>query len=93
MKSKSQTDQLFDLLRDGEPHSTLEILSVVYGVEFRGIARIASRVNDLKKRGYIVWGFKKDGIYHYQMEKVKASKPEVRIVERDGVLKAVLTMA
>jgi hypothetical protein len=44
----SQTDQLYNLLKDGLPHRTDEILRVVYGNEHMGIARIGARIADLK---------------------------------------------
>lgn len=48
----SQCDLLQNLLRDGEPHRTDEILRRVYKVYGKGIARISARVYDLKnKRG------------------------------------------
>lgn len=50
----SQTDKLYELLKDGKPHSTIEIRRVVYGDEHLSMARIASRANDLRKRGYVI---------------------------------------
>ena len=47
---KSQTDRLFDLLSDGRPHSTIEILQRVYGGSHLGIARISARIYDIKKK-------------------------------------------
>jgi hypothetical protein len=44
----TQTERLFNLLNDGKPHRTDEILRVVYGSEHNGIARIGARVADLK---------------------------------------------
>lgn len=48
----SQANSLLALLQDGKPHSTVEIQKVVYGGEHLGTARIASRVTDLRDRGY-----------------------------------------
>jgi hypothetical protein len=45
----SQAKLLYELLKDGRPHRTDEILRVVYGSEHQGIARIGARVADLKK--------------------------------------------
>jgi hypothetical protein len=53
----TQTDRLFELLKDHRPHSTLQILRVVYGSEHLGIARIGARVNDLKKLGHHIVGY------------------------------------
>lgn len=43
----SQNEKLYDLLKDRRPHSTLEILSVVYGGSHLGLARVSARVWDL----------------------------------------------
>jgi hypothetical protein len=45
----TQTERLYNLLKDGNPHRTDEILRVVYGSEHNGIARIGARVADLKE--------------------------------------------
>jgi hypothetical protein len=52
----TQADRLYELLKDGKPHQTDEILRVVYGSEHMGIARIGARVADLKERGYQILG-------------------------------------
>ena|ERR1700733_8898302 len=44
----TQTERLYNLLKDGNPHRTDEILRVVYGSEHNGIPRIGTRVADLK---------------------------------------------
>jgi hypothetical protein len=44
----TQTQKLYDLLKDGLPHRADEILRVVYGSEHQGIARIGARIADLK---------------------------------------------
>lgn len=44
----SQAQRLYELLKDGQPHRTDEILKVVYGSEHLGIARPGARVNDLR---------------------------------------------
>jgi hypothetical protein len=36
----TQTQRLYELLTDGKPHRTDDILRVVYGSEHNGIARI-----------------------------------------------------
>ncbi len=46
----SQINLLYDLLYDGKPHRSDEILKIVYGSEHLGIARLAARVYDVKKR-------------------------------------------
>ena len=49
----SQTKKLFELLSDGLPHSTVEILEKVYGGEHLGLARVGGRINDLVNEGKI----------------------------------------
>ncbi len=52
-KGKSQKQRLLALLQDHEAHTTIEIMTKVYRVgEDRGIARIASRINDLRNDGH-----------------------------------------
>ncbi len=46
----SQLDKLYDLLYDGLPHRTDEIMKVVYGADHLGLARVGARIYDLKKR-------------------------------------------
>lgn len=77
----SQTKVLFDLLKDQQPHRSDEILANVYGGSHLGLARIASRIYDLKKQGHIVKGWKdpkQPSLYWYQLqqsgEPVKALK-------------------
>lgn len=67
----SQKDSLFLLLNDGEPHSTVEILEVVYGGSHLGLARVGARVYDLRREGYEIEGWKdkqNPTIYWYQMK-------------------------
>ncbi len=67
----SQTSQLYDLLRDGRPHSTPEILQIVYGNAHLGIARIGARIWDVKKKYGVEIISKRDdkreSIWWYQM--------------------------
>lgn len=46
----SQINLLYDLLDDGLPHRTDEIMKVVYGADHLGLARVSARIFDLKKR-------------------------------------------
>lgn len=48
----TDADRLLYLLSDGMPHRTDEICAKVYGLNKKGIARIASRASDLRKRGH-----------------------------------------
>jgi hypothetical protein len=45
----TQTERLYDLLSDYEPHSTPQILREVYGGAHLGIARISARIYDLSR--------------------------------------------
>lgn len=47
----SQSERLYDLLSDGKPHNTVEILEFVYGGSHLGLARVGARVNDLVNQG------------------------------------------
>lgn len=49
----SQKDKLYNLLSDGQAHSTPEIAEIVYGNEHLGLSRVGARINDLVKRGCI----------------------------------------
>ena len=50
----SQTIEILELLLDGNPHRVDEILRKVYGIEKPSIARVASRVHDIRKHGFEV---------------------------------------
>lgn len=67
---ESQTQKLLSLLQDGLPHRTDEILLKVYGSEHLGLARIGARCFDLRKKGYVITGWrdeKNSSLYWYQM--------------------------
>ena len=62
-KRPTQASKLYDLLLDGNPHSTSEILDKVYGLDFKGYANIHGRVTDLRKKyGVRIINFKDDKI-------------------------------
>lgn len=67
---QSQADRLWNLLRDGRPHRTDEILSLVYGSEHAGIARIGARIADVKNKQHVEIRGHKDkqnpSLYWYQ---------------------------
>ena len=70
------------LLRDARSHRTDEILSIVYGSEHAGIARIGARIADVKKKHNVnIRGYKdkqNPSLYWYQ-----ADVPEVlRVVNK-----------
>lgn len=69
----TQVDRLYELLKDYRPHSTDEILRVVYGGSHLGVARISGRVFDTKRKyGVKIDCFRdkeRDAIYWYQMKR------------------------
>lgn len=68
-KGTTQKQRLLNLLRDGEWHTTIEILHTVYGQEGdKGIARAGARIWDLKADGYQIESRKANGsIWEYRM--------------------------
>jgi hypothetical protein len=60
----SQTERLYELLKDGAAHRTDEIVDKIYGHEL-SLARVGARVWDVKKR----YGVKIDG--HHDLENPK----------------------
>ena len=73
---KSQAERLWEVLRDGRPHRTDEILTRVYGSEHAGIARIGARISDVKRNHHVeIKGYKDKQIpslywYHAQVPEV-----------------------
>lgn len=68
----SQASRLLELLEDGKPHRTDEILKKVYHWEHAGIARIGARIWDLKQKGFPIQGKKdedKPSLYWYRLIK------------------------
>ena len=64
----TQVERLLKLLSDGLWHDTPEILASVYGAAHLGIARIASRVSDLRTAGHHIDSRRKSGTIHeYRM--------------------------
>lgn len=71
IQGKTQIERLYNLLIDGEEHTTPEIMEAVYGGDKLGVARIAARVYDINERikrfGYkvvsrkvsnTIWGYR-----------------------------------
>ena len=80
----SQSNRLEAMLLDGYPHRTDEIMRVVYGADHLGIARIASRITDLKDRGHVIVGWKDEerpSLYWYQITKAAPEKSLVKNVD------------
>ncbi len=69
---KSQSSKLFELLKDGLPHRTDEILEKVYGNNHCGLARVGARIWDLKNFGHNIIGWKDKNnraLYFYQLKR------------------------
>jgi hypothetical protein len=70
MKKQSQTTRLLELLSDGKDHSTIDIMEKVYGAGHLGLARVGSRICDLRQSGHEIVGWKdktNPSIYWYRM--------------------------
>ena len=46
----SQLERLHELMSDGRPHSTYEIVEKVYDMDTTTIARVGARIYDMKRR-------------------------------------------
>lgn len=76
----SQCQSLYNLLKDGQPRRTDQILRDVYGGEHLGIARIGARVWDLKKSGHEIKSWRdpdKPSLWWYQLLNPPAPPPKV----------------
>lgn len=76
---RSQKQRLLEVLSDGNWHSTTYITETVYGSEHLGLARVAARVDDLRKEGHKVISRKKEGsIWEYRIEnKIKEAAKNI----------------
>lgn len=75
----SQTQKLKELLEDGKPHSTIEIMEKVYGGGHLGLARVGARIHDLRKTGMNIRGWSDTNnktLYWYQSVNNLTSPPE-----------------
>lgn len=67
----SQTEILYNLLKDGQPHRTDEIQDKVYGGSHLGLARVGARIYDVKRKyGIEINGWHDEDnprLYWYQM--------------------------
>ena len=77
----SQANKIYDLLKDGRPHRTDEIMAVCYGGSHLGLARIGARIWDLKKQGHDFNGWKdknNPALYWYQLKEKTSEYEEIR---------------
>jgi len=68
---KSQKEKLYELLKDGFPHRTDEIMEKVYGNDHCGLARVGARIWDLKNAGHAIIGYKDadhPSLYFYRLQ-------------------------
>jgi len=73
----SQITRLFDLLSDGNAHSTNEIQLKIYGREHLGYANIHGRVTDIRKKyGVNIINFKDDKIKTLSYYQIVSKEPE-----------------
>jgi hypothetical protein len=74
-KKPSQTELLYKLLSDGQPHRTDQIQSSVYGGKHLGLARVGARVFDVKKKYQVqIEGWhdaENPSLFWYQMNVVR----------------------
>jgi hypothetical protein len=54
MKTPSQKSRIFDLLSDGQPHNTAEIMTRIYGVNHFGYCNVHGRITDIRQEGHEV---------------------------------------
>jgi hypothetical protein len=83
----SQSKRLFNLLKDGKEHSTVEILEVVYGGSHTGLARVGARIKDLKDDGRDIDGYFKPGsrsVYWYRLKNPPLPPPRYEMQVRNG---------
>ena len=69
-KNMTQAQKLLELLKDGKPHRTDEIMAKVYGNEHLGLVRVGARIWDLKQKGNVIHGWhdaKRPTLYFYQL--------------------------
>ena len=91
----SQVDRLYNLLSDGRPHSTVEILEEVYGGDHLGLARVAARIYDVKKKYHVnikCWSdSERRTMSWYQIDTALGAQAR-RIVEESNRMKAERSM-
>jgi hypothetical protein len=67
----SQTDRLYELLKDGKPYRTDQIQVLIYGANHLGVARIGARIADIKAKYHVsIKGWKdstRPSLYWYQL--------------------------
>ena len=54
----TQKERLANVLKDYKPHSTFELVRKVYGINVATVARLASRVDDLRREGWTIKAMK-----------------------------------
>lgn len=90
-EGQSQNDLLYQLLSDFDPHRTDEIMMVVYGGDHLGLARVAARIYDIKKKYKVEIKSRKDennpALTWYQMIRPdQMSAPDPELMRRYPIL-------
>lgn len=84
---KSQTEKLYELLSDGLPHRTDEIMEKIYGGSHLGLARVGARIYDIKKKYDVsIQGWKdkdNEALYWYQ---IGMRKPDEELIKKYPIL-------
>jgi hypothetical protein len=76
----SQISKIYDLLLDGNAHSTTVILEKIFGVNHYGYANIHGRITDIRKKyGVRIINFKDDNIKSLSYYQI--IPPEIKLDE------------
>jgi len=54
----TQTERILEILLDGRPHSTFELVEKAYESHGPSLARLGARIWDLKQKGYEIIGWR-----------------------------------
>jgi len=87
----SLKDRIFEILKDGRPHSTTEITFALFPSGRAELFRLGARIDDLKKDGYSIEGcYAPDHLgrrkYWYQIQGVKSGSRAAGIQEAEEKL-------
>lgn len=82
----SQKEVLLQILSDGRPHPSFELMEQVYGFGRKG-GRLAARVNDLKAMGHQIASWRDrdvKGMWWYMLEQAEAPEASVPPVQQQA---------
>ena len=95
----TQTERLYNLLSDGKPHRTDEIVNLVYGPGL-SLARVGARIFDVKDKYKVIingWHDKfNPALYWYQMgvsnkEEIKKTEVDSKTADVESLFRGVVT--